>query len=363
MERPESYMRDRIEHIDIAKGIGIIFVAFTHSKLTTYFPLVDNLQEQFVMPLFFLISGTFFSNRIDFRTFALRKSDALIKPYLVTCFVLAFLDYLLSADKLMLKVASIPYGTPFVGSAGQLWFLTNLWVVFIFCYFLTTFFKLDTVFRKVTCLLLMIPLGCLSMQYFWLLDISVGGRVIKLPGLPFGMDLLPLTAFFFLSGYFMKEHIHAFKRNVFVLLLALIGFLWLAIHTESRLNLYHRIYENMLCTTIAALLGCYILLHLSVYLSKLVWIGNALGYIGSASLFILMFHCIIGNSTLGRLIELNDGSMTMLHMAAIATFISIVGPLILKLFIEKLFLLRMLYLPLKSGKSDHKKSLRIASAD
>lgn len=60
-------MRDRIEHIDIAKGIGIIFVAFTHSKLTTYFPLVNNLQEQFVMPLFFLISGTFFSNRIDFR--------------------------------------------------------------------------------------------------------------------------------------------------------------------------------------------------------------------------------------------------------------------------------------------------------
>ena len=356
-------MRDRIEHIDIAKGIGIIFVAFTHSKLTTYFPLVVNLQEQFVMPLFFLISGTFFSNRIDFRTFVLRKADALIKPYLVTCFMLALLDYLLSADKLMLKLASIPYGTPFVGSAGQLWFLTNLWVVFIFCYFLTTFFKLDTVFRKVTCLLLMIPLGCLFIQYFWLMDISVGGRDIKLPGLPFGIDLLPLTAFFFLLGYFMKGHIHVLKSNVFVLLLALIGFLWLALYTESRLNFYLRIYENMLLSTVTALLGCYILLHLSVYLSKLTWISNVLGHVGSASLFILMFHSIIGNSTLGWLIALNDGSMSMLSLAAVATLVSIVVPLILKLFIEKLFLLRVLYLPLKSGKPHREKSLWIASAD
>lgn len=226
-------MRERIEHIDIAKGIGIIFVAFTHSKLTTYFPLVDNLQEQFVMPLFFLISGTFFSNRIDFRTFALRKSDALIKPYLVTCLISVLIEYLLGGDKFMLKVASIPYGTPFVYGAGQLWFLTNLWVVCIFCYFLTTFFKLDTVFRKVICLLLMIPLGCLSIQYFWLLDISVGGRDIELPGLPFGVDLLPLTAFFFLFGYFMKGQIHAFKSNVFLLLLALIGSDWLSVADYS----------------------------------------------------------------------------------------------------------------------------------
>lgn len=356
-------MRDRIEHIDIAKGIGIIFVAFTHSKLTAYFPLVNNLQEQFVMPLFFLISGTFFSNRIDFKTFVLRKSDALIKLYLVTCFILVFLEYLFSGDKLMLKVASILYGTPFVIGAGPLWFLTNLWVIFIFCYFLTTFFKLDTVFRKVTCLLLMIPLGCLSIQYFWLLDISVGGRNIKLPGLPFGMDLLPLTTFFFLFGYFMKGHIHAFKSNVFVLLLALMGFLWLTLHTESRLNLYLRIYENMLLTTVVALLGCYILLHFSVYLSKLPWLGNVLGYIGSTSLFILMFHSIIGGLTLNWLIELNDGSMTMLSLAATATLVSIVVPLILKLLIEKLFLLRVMYLPLKSSKPSHKKKLWITSAD
>lgn len=356
-------MRDRIEHIDIAKGIGIIFVAFTHSKLTTYFPLVNNLQEQFVMPLFFLISGMFFSNRVDFITFALRKSDALIKPYLVTCFVLACLEYLLNGDKFMLKMASILYGMPFVSYGGPLWFLTNLWLVFIFCYFLTTFFKLDTVFRKITCLLLMIPLGCLSIRYFSLLDINLGGRIIKLPGLPFGMDLLPLTAFFFLIGYFMKEHIHAFKSNVFVFLLALTGFLWLAVHTESRLNFYHRIYENMLLTTVTALLGCYILLHLSAYLSRLTWISNIFSHIGSASLFILIFHSIIGHWTLDWLIALNNGSMSMLLLAAVATLVSIVVPLILKLFIEKLFLLRVLYLPLKSGKPHRKKSLWIASAD
>lgn len=48
----------RIETIDIAKGLGILFVVWSHAKgpFTPY-------MYQFHMPLFFLISGFLFNSR------------------------------------------------------------------------------------------------------------------------------------------------------------------------------------------------------------------------------------------------------------------------------------------------------------
>ena len=45
-------MADRVEHIDIAKGISIIFVALSPSKLNTFTPELMNSMGLFRLPFF-----------------------------------------------------------------------------------------------------------------------------------------------------------------------------------------------------------------------------------------------------------------------------------------------------------------------
>ena len=66
-------MNRRIELIDIAKGISIILVAFAHSKLRPYLPELNNALSLFRMPLFFFLSGIFFSAAINPDIFLIKK--------------------------------------------------------------------------------------------------------------------------------------------------------------------------------------------------------------------------------------------------------------------------------------------------
>jgi len=50
-------MNNRVEHIDIAKGISIILVALFHSKLKLFAPDIINSMGLFRLPLFFFLSG------------------------------------------------------------------------------------------------------------------------------------------------------------------------------------------------------------------------------------------------------------------------------------------------------------------
>ena len=66
----------RIETIDIAKGLGILFVVWSHAKgpFTPY-------MYQFHMPLFFLISGFLFNSRNTPAQFLGKKVRSLYIPF------------------------------------------------------------------------------------------------------------------------------------------------------------------------------------------------------------------------------------------------------------------------------------------
>lgn len=72
-------MPQRIKHLDIAKGIGILLVILGHCQLGGISG-VHSLIYSFHMPLFFFISGMCFSNKYSFATLAVKRFSQMILP-------------------------------------------------------------------------------------------------------------------------------------------------------------------------------------------------------------------------------------------------------------------------------------------
>lgn len=81
--------QNRLDYIDTAKGIGIIFVVIYHHLLGAEF--ITNWISSFHMPLFFMISGYLFAFRDDYSksigAFVVQKLKGLIYPFFTLSFI------------------------------------------------------------------------------------------------------------------------------------------------------------------------------------------------------------------------------------------------------------------------------------
>ena len=82
-------MSRRLDYIDTAKGIGIIFVVIYHHLLGAEF--ITNWISSFHMPLFFMISGYLFAFHDDYSKsigdFMVRKLKGLMYPFFTLSFI------------------------------------------------------------------------------------------------------------------------------------------------------------------------------------------------------------------------------------------------------------------------------------
>lgn len=120
----EIKAKQRDKSIDIAKGIGIILVVYGHLPC-----LIREEIFLFHMPLFFLLSGYFFPLKYTMKDFLLRKSKALLIPFLLF-YILAFIyEFLLSNLTLRTFIHENSYFTDNIN--GPLWFLLSLFEIFV----------------------------------------------------------------------------------------------------------------------------------------------------------------------------------------------------------------------------------------
>ncbi len=56
-------MKQRVEHLDVAKGITILLVAMFHSNIPSYIPYIIEPLMLIRMPFLFFISGIFFDGK------------------------------------------------------------------------------------------------------------------------------------------------------------------------------------------------------------------------------------------------------------------------------------------------------------
>lgn len=112
-------MKNRLEWIDIAKGLAIIFVVVGHA---TGASILGKYIYSFHMPLFFIISGMcFVRGKYNYGEFLMKRFRQLIIP--------AFLLTILSIAITMF--AGLPYDFSVLkdGLPGALWFLPVLFMV------------------------------------------------------------------------------------------------------------------------------------------------------------------------------------------------------------------------------------------
>lgn len=81
-------MKNRIEWIDLAKGMSIILVVYGHSGLSGV-PILGEWFSSFRMPFFFLVSGLLFNSAkySSLAAFVHRKWTTLLRPFFIFSFI------------------------------------------------------------------------------------------------------------------------------------------------------------------------------------------------------------------------------------------------------------------------------------
>ena len=351
-------MRRRIEHIDVAKGVSIALVALNHSQVKVFFPEVMQAMSLFRMPLFFFLSGVFFSYLASPRVFFLKKSEALLKPYFFVLTVVFILSTLFSDEKTFWQLRGMFYGTGETLAWVAMWFLTHLFAVYCFSYFIFkfTFFPRLPALLKWGGLLAILVVGSINIKYLWEVNVTIFDHSIILPGLPFSIDIILVTSVFFISGHFLKEKVINFSPNIILLFVSTSALLYIIIYTDAYINFNDREYNHPILATVAAISGIYVIMSFAYVFTMIRYCSSVFITLGGASLYILIFHEFVGKEVYGLLQLYHPDFFAPLLIAVIAFIFSVFIPLLIKWIIENNSVLALFFLPLKTNKLLQKKS-------
>ena len=289
--------------IDIAKGIGILSVVLCHNWIASNNHELYRILYSFHMPLFFFISGLFFNPNSNFKPFVANKFQSLLKPYFVVLLALFLFNWLFN---LVTKTPfdntryffKLLYGSSSTLNWAPLWFLPHLFLVFIAGWLVHhyLFRHLHQNFYKLIFLSMMLLVGMLTLQTFWLAPIDPFGLNLilynknLLHGLPFDIDIILVTLPFFLFGTLSAKKMQFFQFNLVYTALALIIFIGLHYYYNYSIALHLRQYDNLIVSTLQIITGVYLVLSISSLCAKYQILSKVLSYLGQASLFILIFH-------------------------------------------------------------------------
>ncbi len=289
-------MAKRIEYIDIARGIGILLVVLGHNDFGYISPFGYQVIYSFHMPLFFFLSGFFLNPSIPFFEFFKKRFNSLLKPYLFTLFMIYFTS--ISFEKMsfqtaITRIVKSLYGTGRYIDWVQLWFLPHLFVVSLYAFF---FFAIvgksnSRLFRWVI-LLATLGIASLFLGSFYPFSLSVLGKDYELFGLPFSLDLVLLSGFFFILGSEVR-HITSEDtfNNPFLLIGTGLAVILLNVFFSARIDLNTRLYESFPINTLESIVGILFVLSLSRQIElRTQKLASLLKYFGQISLIILLFH-------------------------------------------------------------------------
>lgn len=332
----------RYQHVDIAKALCVILVVLGHSVIMSRHAELDSVLRSFRMPLFFFLAGIFFPWRRTFTQLAWSKADALLKPALVFFLLLLAARVMWKGWDPALLVAG------FLGDAGKiaggspLWFLPHLWLLFVFSH---VFIRLTDIGNRAgpvvwAPLPLMLIAGIFLMRSLqpW----SHAMFPVLSAGLPFGLDMLLLTASFFLAGFLLRQPVIDFRPEPVIVFSALVFFVVMHVFSSFNMDLYSRRYDHVIFSSLNAMAGIFLMLALSRWLEQSERVSGFLSWLGAMSIFILLFHEIIQR---GSLKVINSFYPPHPFSEWIAFFMGVLLPLLIGSFIKKSHFLSPFFLP------------------
>ena len=331
-------MSKRINYIDVARGIGILLVVMGHNDFAAIAPFMHKLIYSFHMPLFFFLSGYFLSTATPFWTFVKKRFNGLLKPYFFTIFMIYF--FAISFEKMsfanaITRIVKAMYGTGLYIDWVQLWFLPHLFVVSIYAYlFYKVVGRIDNRWVRWGILLLTLLIATLYLKSFFPFPVSVLGKSYKLLGLPYSLDLVVLSGFFFILGCETRPlNMEKLYGNVFFLLITGAALVLMNIFLSPVIDLNTRVYGSFVVSTLEAVTGILFIMAISRQIDlHIAWLSTFFQYIGRITLIILILHGPIQEFWNQKLMAVT-GNLILSYW--LAFFMGVAGPVLLhELFVR-----------------------------
>lgn len=280
-------MTNRIEFIDLAKGICISLVVLLHvfGELSGVIIQIMNL---FRMPLYFVLSGLFFKTYDGLLPFIKKKTNKLLIPFFLTFSIIVlpttvFLNTLEGKTTTLYNLFIGGAGKLNLGIDGAIWFLLCLFAVNIYFYLIFLLVKRN-----------MIGITILSMAC------GISGYLLSHYGLylPMWMDSALTAMPFFLFGYLLRCYSKVLyglisKRDVKIAIISLFALLFVFLYDQWRgesLILYgeNTFDISFLSLYFGGIFGTYLILVISKYFGRL----PIISYVGRYSIVVLLTHLL-----------------------------------------------------------------------
>lgn len=312
--------------VDYAKGIGIILVVFGHVNRGLYsagihvseatYQQLDSIIYSFHMPLFFFLSGLFFTSSLAHRgkrKFIINKIDTIVYPYIIWSLLQGTIEVFLSRYTNNPASFSDIFSL-FAHPRAQFWFLYALFMVFVVAALL--YHKQH--FSLILPILLLISIGLYLYQ-------NAIGHV-------FHIDYITRFMVFFLLGALAIRYSSLIASLTFpaTALLAILFVIaeWV-FHSYLHLNYTQVGFLSLLLAVVAIAF----ITSLSVQLSHLNW--RWLQRLGELSMVIYLMHILAGS---GLRIILSKGLHidSWLIQAVAGTLFGLVAPIVAYSIIQRL---------------------------
>jgi fucose 4-O-acetylase-like acetyltransferase len=285
-----SIAQQRIEWIDIAKGIAIILVVLGHTLSSSN--ALWSIIYSFHMPLFFLLAGFTFKIK-DTPTVVKTSALRLLVPYVI-CYVLITLASIIWQATFDVKWFVSQLTAFFFASAIQVKFF-NLPAVGIIWFFWALF--LSRVWLNIVLAYCNKRNVAEPLRFIFFFGMSlIGGIVSRYMFLPLALDLVMATTFFMYLGYLIKqkELLSRKKATAIVFPISLIIWILCLLFVPYSMDNFFmtRLYGNPL----AALSGTLICIYVSMFISRFVpLVKSYLLFMGTNSIMVFFLHAIGGN--------------------------------------------------------------------
>lgn len=329
--------------MDIARGIGILVIVYAHSWFVATSPdLMYPLVASFILPLFFFLSGVFFKPEQPFVEMAVRKADALLKPFFFTMLVYVTVRSILRGQPLLPDVGGVLYATVDTIPWQALWFLPHIWVAMLFSWGVLRL--IQRLPLAVNCVLMVVPLllGIWTLPWFWQLPVTIGGHTWILPGLPFSLDITLISSACFIYGYLLRDWLRTHAGSLLTLLISMALFAAVFAYRGDTMDIAQRRYDHWLWTSLVAVIGVYACWALARVLMVSALITRVMTYIGQSTLILLIFHGEIQHKTFNLMERLG---LPALGAAFIGLVVAVVAPLLIGEVIKRVAFLRYFYFP------------------
>lgn len=295
--------KDRLQYIDIAKGIGMILVVLMHIIFTSdrfdQISSIRNYLYSFHMPLFFIISGycLFLKNQNHTQERPLKEEILRLCRKFLPCYFVWSMIYIV-----LLKVTNQPVSiserirtTVILKGIAPLWFLAALFLSELIFLVLHKYFASKDQYYYLFTLILFV-LTIVSGYYYKAGIDSTGGIFV------FGIPITPIAIVLFrtiactgmlYTGYLLAKLFHKLKPTTIVAAIAgpaLLGVTFLIVHrTQNYVNLHLFEIGNPFIFLMTSVCGSTAVILLSYSIQS--W-ARGLAYIGRYSLGIMVLHYI-----------------------------------------------------------------------